>query len=290
MSINLTNITYTYMAGTPFEQTALKNVNLTIEKGEFIGIIGHTGSGKSTLIQHMNGLLKPTGGTVTLDGIDIHQKSKEAKAAKRRIGMVFQYSEHQLFEETIAADIAFGPRSQGLSEEEVDQRVRQAMEFVNLDYDTFANRSPFQLSGGQMRRVSIAGIVALQPDYLILDEPSAGLDPGARREVFAEIVKYHETMQSTIILVSHNMDEVAQVAKRLIVMDQGTILIDGPTRDVFIKHQEELKAVGVDVPPVTALMGTLKGKGLSVDTSLLLVDEAIASVHESLRRRERHAD
>ncbi|MBU2701647.1 energy-coupling factor transport system ATP-binding protein [Sporomusaceae bacterium BoRhaA] len=288
MSIQLTNVTYTYMPGTPYEQSALKTVNLTIEKGEFVGVIGHTGSGKSTLIQHMNGLLQPTIGTVTLDGIDLKTKTKAAREARHHVGMVFQYPEHQLFEETVAADIAFGPRNLGLSASEVEERVHYAMDFVNLDYDTFALRSPFALSGGQMRRVSIAGVMALKPDYLILDEPSAGLDPGGRKEIFEEIVKYYESAKITIILVSHNMDEIAQVANRLIVMDQGNILIDGSPAHVFGKERHKLHQAGVDVPPITALMTQLAAKGLAVDSSLIRIDDAVQNICQALAVKEGH--
>lgn len=288
MSIILDHVTYTYMPKTPFEKTALSDINLSIQAGEFVGIIGHTGSGKSTLIQHMNGLLTPTEGKVTLDGIDINQKNPVSKAAKRRIGMVFQYPEHQLFEETIAADIAFGPKSMGLSAGEVDERVRYAMNFVNMDYDEFAQRSPFELSGGQMRRVSIAGIVALKPEYLILDEPSAGLDPGGRKEIFREIMKYHRESGATVILVSHNMDEVAQLADRLVVMDQGKVMIDGKVKEVFSEHRSQLHEAGVDVPPITKLLETLSEQGLKVDSSLTSVQAAVDNIDQALRRR-RHA-
>lgn len=192
MSIKLSNVTYTYGIGTPFEKTALYDTDVEIHEGEFVGIIGHTGSGKSTLVQILNGLIKPTSGTVTVDGTDIGKKTKEAMAVRHKVGMVFQYPEYQLFEETIAKDIAFGPRNFGLSEEEITERVKEAMDFVGLDYKTYADRSPFRLSGGQMRRVAIAGVIAIHPSYLILDEPSAGLDPIGRREIFSEIQRWHQ--------------------------------------------------------------------------------------------------
>lgn len=282
MSISLNNVTYTYMPGTPYEQSALKDIRLTIPLGQFVGIIGHTGSGKSTLIQHMNGLLQPTAGTVTLDEVDLKKKSSQSKQARHRVGMVFQYPEHQLFEETVAADIAFGPRNLGLSDSEVAERVHYAMHFVNLDYDSFASRSPFELSGGQMRRVAIAGVVALKPDYLILDEPSAGLDPGGRKEIFAEIVKYFQSGNITVILVSHNMDEIAQVVNRLIVMDHGRILIDGSPAQVFGNERDKLRQAGVDVPPVTSLMTLLAEHGLAVDSSLIRIDDAVLNICEAL--------
>ena len=205
MSIRLENVSHTYGKGTPFEQTALEPLSLEIKEGEFVGIIGHTGSGKSTLVQLLNGLLQPTEGTVHVDGINIAEKSKEAFSARRRVGMVFQYPEYQLFEETIAGDIAFGPKNFGLNEAETAERVREAMDFVGLDYDEYAERSPFRLSGGQMRRVAIAGIIAIRPKYLILDEPSAGLDPAGRREIFAQIRRRYEEKGISVILVSHNM-------------------------------------------------------------------------------------
>ncbi len=290
MSIILNNVTYTYMPGTPYEQSALKDISLTIPLGQFVGIIGHTGSGKSTLIQHMNGLLHPTAGSVTLDEVDLKKKSPQAKQARHRVGMVFQYPEHQLFEETVAEDIAFGPRNLGLPASEVTERVHFAMNFVNLDYDTFASRSPFELSGGQMRRVAIAGVVALRPDYLILDEPSAGLDPRGRKEIFAEIVKYYHSARITVILVSHNMDEIAQVVNRLIVMDHGQIIIDDSPAQVFGKERDKLRQAGVDVPPVTSLMTLLAAKGLAVDSSLIRLDDAVENICEALQKRgKQHA-
>mgnify|MGYP001780408998 FL=1 len=227
MAIVLDNITYTYGVGTPFEKTALHGVSLTVENGEFLGIIGHTGSGKSTFVQHLNGLLHPTTGTVTVNGVDISASTEEAKKMRHKVGMVFQYPEHQLFEETIAEDIAFGPKNLGLSADEVDERVREAMKFVGLDYDTYAERSPFHLSGGQMRRVAIAGVVAMNPDFLVLDEPSAGLDPFGREEIFEEIIRLHKEKGITVILVSHNMEDISRMASRLVVLDKGRIVLDG---------------------------------------------------------------
>jgi len=284
MSIILNNVAYTYMPKTPYERTAIKNIHLEIKRGEFVGIIGHTGSGKSTLVQHLNGLLKPTSGTVTVDGIDLHEKKQQSKEARRRVGMVFQYPEHQLFEETIYDDIAFGPRNMGLDTDEVDRRVRKAMDFVSLDYESYAKRSPFQLSGGQMRRVAIAGVIALEPEYLVLDEPSAGLDPRGRDEIFGEIVKLYQTSGITVILVSHNMEDVAKMANRLIVMNQGQVSLDGSPQDIFRSSQAELKAAGVDVPPVTTLLSKLKQHGLAVDDTVLTVDAAIGSILNALGR------
>lgn len=281
MPIVLDQVTYTYGAGTPFEKTALKTINLTIEEGEFVGIIGHTGSGKSTLVQHLNGLLHPTTGTVTVNGVDISGKTDEAKQMRHKVGMVFQYPEHQLFEETIAQDIAFGPKNLGLSEDEVDKRVREAMKFVGLDYNTYAERSPFHLSGGQMRRVAIAGVVAMNPDYLVLDEPSAGLDPFGREEIFEEIIKLHKQKGITVILVSHNMEDISRMANRLIVMDKGQAVLDGVPLDIFNNHRQTLQNLGVDVPPVSVMMESLRERGLNVTNRVLTVDDAVNAIFES---------
>lgn len=284
MSIELKNVTYTYMPKTPFERTAIKQINLKIRKGEFVAIIGHTGSGKSTLVQHLNGILKPTSGSVSIDGVDLHGKKDAAKTVRSKVGMVFQYPEHQLFEETIYADIAFGPKNLGLATEEVDARVRRAMAFAGLDFSAYAERSPFQLSGGQMRRVAIAGVIALEPEYLILDEPSAGLDPRGRDEIFQEIAKLYQRSGIAVILVSHNMEDVAKLATRLIVMNDGQISLDGTPQAVF-GEPDKLKAAGVDVPPVTALLGKLKTRGLNINDQLLTVDDAVANIIQALGER-----
>lgn len=269
MSIKLSNIVYTYSKNTPFERRALDNISLEINKGEFVAIIGHTGSGKSTLIQHLNGLIKPDQGTAEIDGLNISVKSKEAKAARQQVGMVFQYPEHQIFAETVFEDIAFGPRNRGFSEEEVKKAVREAMAFVKLDYDTFAERSPFQMSGGQMRRVAIAGVVAMNPDYLVLDEPSAGLDPYSRDQVFKEIVALHQSRGIAIVLVTHSMDEAAKYADRLLVVNDSRILFDGLPEEIFSKHGEELCQVGMDVPQVFKLAELLRSKGLKLPENIL---------------------
>lgn len=289
MAITLNNITYVYGQKTPFEKTALHDVSLTIEEGEFVGIIGHTGSGKSTLVQHLNGLLHPTEGVVTIDDVDVAQKSKEAKDMRHRVGMVFQYAEHQLFEETIARDIAFGPRNLGCSEEEVERRVRDAMEFVGLDYEEYAERSPFHLSGGQMRRVAIAGVVALEPKYLILDEPSAGLDPFGREEIFQKIIELHEKKGVTVVLVSHNMEDISRMANRLIVMDKGQVLLDGEPLEIFRHNKKELQMAGVDVPPVSSLIDFLNEKGLGADDRVLSVDEAVESIFTAMKKEGQDA-
>ena len=242
MSIRLENVSHVYGRKTPNEHLALKNINLEIKEGEFVGIIGHTGSGKSTLVQLLNGLLQPTDGTVYVDGTDLSCKSKEAVAARRRVGMVFQYPEYQLFEETVADDIAFGPKNYGLSEAEVTERVKEAMDFVGLDYETYGKRSPFRLSGGQMRRVAIAGIIAMRPHYLILDEPSAGLDPVGRREIFGQIERRYKETGITVVLVSHNMEDVAALANRLIILNHGEIAADGVPTDIFATEGDTRRA------------------------------------------------
>ncbi len=264
MSIKLSNIYHTYSKGTPFERLALQDVSLEIAKGEIVAIIGHTGSGKSTLVQHLNGLLKPDKGTAAIDDIDISSKGVQAKNARQQVGMVFQYPEHQIFAETVFEDIAFGPRNKGFNEEEVAKAVREAMAFVGLDYDTFAQRSPFQMSGGQMRRVAIAGVVAMNPDYLVLDEPSAGLDPRSRNAVFREIMDLHKSRGIAIVLVTHSMEEAVKYANRLLVVNAGKVLFDGEPAAIFKEHGTELVQVGVDVPQVYKLADLLRQRGLAV--------------------------
>ena len=268
MSIKLSNIYHTYSKGTPFERLALNNVSLEIAKGEIVAIIGHTGSGKSTLVQHLNGLLKPDQGQATIDDIDITAKGAQAKAARQQVGMVFQYPEHQLFAETVFEDIAFGPRNKGVEEEAVAKQVREAMEFVGLDYDTFAQRSPFQLSGGQMRRVAIAGVVAMNPDYLVLDEPSAGLDPRSRNAVFKEIISLHKSRGIAIVLVTHSMEEAVKYADRLLVINAGRVLFDGTPAEIFKEHAAELVEVGVDVPQVYKLADLLRQSGVALPENI----------------------
>ncbi len=286
MSIIFDNVTYTYMPDTPYQRTAIQNINLTINKGEFIGIIGHTGSGKSTLVQHMNGLISPTTGQVTVDGNDVKAKNEAARNARRRVGMVFQYPEHQLFEETIYEDIAFGPKNLGVPADELEDRVRRAMAFVGLDYQLFKDRSPFNLSGGQMRRVAIAGVIALEPDYLALDEPAAGLDPRGRDEIFGQIVKLHETTGVTVILVSHNMEDIARFASRVLVMNGGQISLDGTPRDIFGSGRQELRTAGVDVPPLTALIDSLQAKGLQISNTALSAEAVAEEIMTAVRGRK----
>ncbi len=281
MSINLTNVFYTYMTGTPFERKALNDVSVSIEKGEILAIIGHTGSGKSTLVQHLNGLLKPSSGKVTIDDIDISGRGGEAKKARQQVGMVFQYPEHQIFAETVYEDIAFGPRNRGFIPEEVDKQVHEAMAFVGLDFDTFAKRSPFQLSGGQMRRVAIAGVVAMNPDYLVLDEPSAGLDPRSRNAVFKEILALHKERGIAIVLVTHSMEEAAKYANRMLVINKGKILFDGKPAEIFSQHKDELVAVGMDEPQVYKLSALLRSKGLDIAEGITDSAELVKNIKKA---------
>ena len=268
MSIKLTNVFHTYSKGTPFERRALNDVSLEISKGEFVAIIGHTGSGKSTLVQHLNGLLKPTEGKAFIDEVDLSGKGTEVKAARQQVGMVFQYPEHQIFAETVFEDIAFGPRNKGFNEDEVAKQVRDAMAFVGLDYDTYAQRSPFELSGGQMRRVAIAGVVAMNPDYLVLDEPSAGLDPRSRNAVFKEILELHKSRGIAIVLVTHSMEEAAKYADRMLVINGGKVMFDGKPMEIFRNHSQELIAVGMDVPQVFKLADLLRQRGLQLPENI----------------------
>lgn len=283
MSIKLDHVTYTYGVGSPFEKIALMDTSVEIHSGEFVGIIGHTGSGKSTFVQLLNGLIQPTSGHVYVNGTDIGQKTKEAMAVRHKVGMVFQYPEYQLFEETIAKDIAFGPRNFGLNEEEIEDRVKEAMEFVGLDYKLYKDRSPFRLSGGQMRRVAIAGVIAIHPEYLILDEPSAGLDPIGRREIFSQIQEWHEKKGITVILVSHNMDDISRLANRLLVISDGKILLDGKPLDIFSTKQDVLQQAGVSVPPVTEVLQYLQGRGLAITDKVHTVAEGADVIYDYIR-------
>ncbi|KJS85024.1 MAG: hypothetical protein JM58_09685 [Peptococcaceae bacterium BICA1-8] len=284
MSIEIKDLYHTYQVGTPYETHALQKINLDIAEGEFIGLIGHTGSGKSTLVQHLNGLLKPSQGQITIDGVDISQKGIKLKEIRKKVGLVFQYPEHQLFEETVLKDVSFGPQNLGLSVSEIDKRVRNALEVVNLDYLEIKDQSPFNISGGQKRRVAIAGVLAMEPKYLVLDEPTAGLDPRGRDEILAQIKELHRRLKITIILVSHSMDDVAKMADRLIVMHDGEVELNGTPREVFQKS-EILKAIGLGVPTVSALLYSLKAKGFEVRTDLLNMEEAKEEIIKVLRMR-----
>lgn len=277
MSIKLSDVNYTYMKDTPFEKTGIKNINLEISEGEFVAIIGHTGSGKSTLVQHLKGLLTPDSGTVIIDDVNINQNTVSAKAAKNKVGIVFQYPEQQLFEETVYKDVTFGPKNMGMPEEKLENIAKQSLEFVSLDYEKYKNRSPFQLSGGQMRKVAIAGVIALKPQYLILDEPAAGLDPVGRDDLFEKISKLYQETGMTVILISHNMDDVARLAQRLIVMNNGEISIDDKPEQVF-KYKEKLVAAGLALPQITELLSKLKQQGLAVEENIIKLDDAIVNI------------
>lgn len=273
MSIEVENLTYIYNPGSPFETKALEDVNVEIKSGEFVGLIGHTGSGKSTLVQHLNGLIKPTSGKIVVNGIDITDKTVKLSDIRRKVGLVFQYPEHQLFGETVLEDVGFGPRNSGLPDEDVVQRVREALAHVGLDYETLKDQSPFELSGGQKRRVAIAGVLAMRPSVLILDEPTAGLDPQGREEILAEIKQLHDEGGITVVLVTHSMEDVARLVDRLIVMEKGSIALDGTPVEVFAQV-ERLKEMGLGVPEITELMYELKSHGLDVNTDILTVEEA----------------
>lgn len=282
MSIKIENLTHIYMPGTPFEKRALDDVSLTMEDGEFIALIGHTGSGKSTLIQHINGLLKPTSGKIIVDGIDITLPKVKLSQIRKKVGLVFQYPEYQLFEETIEKDIAFGPKNLGLSDEEVDRRVRKAMKFVGLNYEEYRNVSPFELSGGQKRRVAIAGVVAMEPKVLILDEPTAGLDPMGREEILSQISKLKEEYEMTIILVSHSMEDVAKVASKILVMENGKCILNDIPSKIFVQI-ETLERVGLAVPQVTYLVKKLNNLGFDISEDIFTVEEAKKQILKVLR-------
>lgn len=288
MSIVIEHLNYVYMQGGPYETRALDDVSLTIHDGEFIGLIGHTGSGKSTLVQHLNGLILPTSGKITVDGMDLAEKGTDRRAIRRRVGLVFQYPENQLFEETVAKDIAFGPKNLGLGEEEIDRRVRTAMRRVALDYDKLAQRSVFELSGGQMRRVAIAGVLAMEPQTLVLDEPCAGLDPRGREEILGLISDLHRESGATIVMVSHSMDDVAALAERVIVMNHGKVAMDGVPREIFSRG-EELRAIGLDVPQAVELAQKLREKGFDVPEGIYKIEEVRAAVETIVGKGGRHA-
>lgn len=266
-------LTHTYSAGTPFEHKAIDNVDLEVMPGEFLGIIGHTGSGKSTLIQHLNGLLRPTGGQILLDGTDIWARPKEIRKVRFQVGLVFQYPEYQLFEETVYKDISFGPKNMGLEGEEIDCRVRRAAAFAGID-EEMLEKSPFELSGGQKRRVAIAGVIAMEPKVLILDEPTAGLDPRGREAILAQLRSYHKQKGNTVILVSHSMEEIARNVDRIVVMSHSHKLMDGTPEKVF-SRADELLQVGLDVPQVTKVAMELQKRGLLADSSVYTIDELV---------------
>lgn len=283
MPVEIKNLNHTYSEGSPFEFKALKNINVTIEDGSFIGIIGHTGSGKSTLIQHLNGLLTPTSGTVCVDGKDIFEtKKSEMILLRHHIGLVFQYPEHQLFEETVHKDVAFGPKNQGLSEQEIDQRVKQSIKMVGLDYEEVKDKSPFELSGGQMRRVAIAGVLAMEPAVLILDEPTAGLDPRGREEILAQIKKLHAKKGITVILVSHSMEDIGKMVDKILVLNAGEVVYFDTPNHVFTKIST-LEKIGLAVPEVTYLMRRLKEKYPEIREDVFTVEAAKKEILKVIR-------
>ena len=283
--IRTEKLTYTYSQGTPFEKTAVNNVDLHIEECAFVGIIGHPGSGKSTLIQHLNGLIKPTSGKVFIDGEDIHGKNVKLRDVRFKVGLVFQYPEYQIFEETVAKDIAYGPSNMGLSKEEVDTRVKEAASIVGLP-DDLLERSPFELSGGQKRRVAIAGVMAMRPKVLILDEPTAGLDPKGREVILGQISEYHRRSHSTVLLVSHSMEDVALYAEKILVMNKGEVFCYDTPPNVFTKA-DEIAAIGLSVPQVTKVFGLLRQKGIDIRSDVYTVDFAVKTIREYLEQKGR---
>ncbi|NLU43190.1 MAG: energy-coupling factor transporter ATPase [Firmicutes bacterium] len=288
MSIVIEQLSYIYGLGTPFAAKALEDCSLEVQEGEFLGLVGHTGSGKSTLVQHMNGLLKPHSGRVVVDGQDL-SKLKALRDVRRKVGLVFQYPEHQLFEETVERDVGFGPRSLGLTDDDVRERVRRALEMVGLDYHAVASRSPFELSGGQRRRVAIAGVLAMEPKYVVLDEPTASLDPRGRRDMLDHIERLHREEGVAVVLVSHDMNEVARLADRVIVMDRGRIVMDGTPADVF-DDVDRLTAMGLDVPETVRLMHRLRQSGFDVPGGVLSVDECASLIRSLLAPGEAGGD
>ena len=282
MSIILDHVNYIYEAGTAMEFAALKDINLVINEGEFIGLIGHTGSGKSTLVQHLNGLLAPTGGNIYYNGADIHDSTFNKKELRSKVGLVFQYPEHQLFEIDVFSDVCFGPKNLGLDRKEVELRAYAALKQVGLE-DEYFYQSPFDLSGGQKRRVAIAGVLAMKPEVLILDEPTAGLDPKGRDEILDQIAKLRQEMGITVILVSHSMEDVAKYVSRIVVMNRGQIMFDNTPREVF-SHYKELEAVGLAAPQVTYIMQALKKNGLDVDTDITTIREAKTAILKAMKK------
>lgn len=285
--IELQNVSHVYSAGTPFEHAALQDVSLRIEPGEFVGLIGHTGSGKSTLIQHMNGLLKPTGGKVLFDGRDIWEDVKFTRQTRFKVGLVFQYPEYQLFEETVYKDIAFGPKNMGLSDDEIRERVYRAAGFVGIEKENM-EKSPFDLSGGQKRRVAIAGVIAMEPDVLILDEPTAGLDPVGRQSILQNIRDYQRAQHAAVIMVSHSMEEIASNVGRLIVMDHGSVAMTGSPEEVF-SHAQQLVELGLNVPRVTQVFLQLQKLGAPVDTSVFTAKQGAQQLLSMLKGGGRDA-
>ncbi len=288
MSIEIKNLDYVYMQGSPFERKALDNVNITINDGEFIGLIGHTGSGKSTLVQHLNGLLKPYSGKVLVNGTETNVKGEELKKIRCNVGLVFQYPEHQLFEETVYKDIAYGPENLGLPPRQVDERVKEAMNYVGLSYDLM-DKSPFDLSGGQKRRVAIAGVLAMHPSVLVLDEPTAGLDPQGREEILTQIKSIYLKSKMTVILVSHSMEDVARLVNRLIVMNGGKVAMDGTVSEVFSRG-DELRGMGLNVPQIHLLCDELIKRGVPLKNNIYTIEKAKASLMLYLKNKKKETE
>ena len=283
MSIQVRDLTHIYSEGLPYESVALKDVSFSIEDGEFVGVIGHTGSGKSTMVQHLNGLLKPHSGSIIIGDVDITKGNVLMRDIRRKIGLVFQYPEYQLFEETVHKDVAFGPTNLGLTKGEVDQRVIEAINLVGLDYDEIGERSPFELSGGQKRRVAIAGVIAMKPEVLILDEPTAGLDPKAHKDVLEMIKKIHETQKNITILVSHNMNDIAKMVDKVLVMEKGMLVMEGTPKQVFSQAQK-LKKMGLALPQASEMMNKLRSKGFDIKEGILTNDEAFVELVRILKQ------
>jgi len=284
MSVIIEKLNHIYDKGTPYETKSLDDVTLEIKKGEFVAIIGHTGSGKSTLIQHLNGLIKPSSGKILVNEFDVTAEKAKMTDVRKKVGLVFQYPEYQLFEETIAKDIAFGPENLGLPSKQVEARVREAMALVGLDYDELGEKSPFELSGGQKRRVAIAGVLAMKPDVLILDEPTAGLDPKGRDEILMQIKALHAENKNTVILVSHSMEDVAKLAERLFVMNKGQLVLSGSPAEIF-KEADYLEEIGLGVPQVVKLSNALKAKGVLIEKEIVTVEDAKEELMSLLRRK-----
>lgn len=287
MSIVIKNLTYIYDEGMPFSNKALDDVNLEIEDRDFVGLIGHTGSGKSTLIQHLNGLIKPSSGEIYINDFKITDPGLNLTEIRKRVGVVFQYPEYQLFEETIEKDIAFGPSNLGLEQSEIYKRVKESMEAVGLNYEQFKDKSPFELSGGQMRRVAIAGVIAMNPEVLILDEPTAGLDPSGRDEIFELIKRLHRENNMTIILSSHSMDDMAKLAKTIIVMNKGKIEFMGSPKEVFKSNTDRLKEIGLDIPQVLELAIKLREQGFDIKEDILTIEEAKEEILRAMKGRKK---
>lgn len=284
MSIIIEKLNHVYDIGSPFETNALNSVSLQIEKGDFVGLIGHTGSGKSTLIQHMNGLLKPTSGKISINGFDITSSKAKLSEIRKKVGLVFQYPEYQLFEETVEKDVAFGPNNLGIEPEEINRRVKESLEMVGLDYEEIRGKSPFELSGGQKRRVAIAGVIAMKPEVLILDEPTAGLDPKGRDEILEQILALHAKQGITVILVSHSMEDIARYVRKIFVMDGGSLVLAGEPAEVF-SHVEQLEEIGLAAPQVTYVAKALAAKGIDIDPAIYTVENAATRLLDLLRRK-----